>query len=272
MKILFKIKKFTIALLFLPTLVLPVGVYAETSVTPRVNSSPLINTDKGICTRLGDLQTKASNSIGERTDKVDSGRTTRENDLTARRNNVDKQLGLDREKWGGERQEQFAKLEARAKTDAQKAAVATFETTIKNAIATRQAAVDAAISAYRSGVNSLIATRQAAVDAAITKFKSAVSAAFAKAQSDCSSGVDPRIVKTNLQAALKAAREQLKLDIQKATNTQGQLKTLAATRKAAVQSAISTFEATAKAAVAALKAAFGTTSSPSPTPVVTPSP
>lgn len=219
-----------------------------------------------VCNRLVDVIGKVDERIGQKEGTLATRRGDRLKDIANRRANRDKQLVDIRTKADLARAAQYKKLEEKVTTDAQKAAVKTFESTINAGIAIRWAAVDAAIKTYRDGVDSLLAVRKTQVDGAIATFKSSVDAAITRAKSDCASGVDGKTVKANLQASIKAARDKLKGDILAADKVKTQAEALTATRKTAIQKAMDDFKALAEKAKTDLKTAFGKNSSPTATP------
>ena len=147
------------------------------------------------------------------------------------------------------------KLESRATTSVQKQAVATFEASVKAAISVRQAEIDKAITDFRVGVASSSSAYQVSIDAAIAEFKNEVNVAFAKAKTDCASGKDVAVIQAELKAALKASKDDMKLDV-KAVAVSPRLEALREVRKNAIEKALVKFKSAFTAAKVTLEAAL----------------
>jgi hypothetical protein len=163
----------------------------------------------------------------------------------------------------------FQELSAKATTDAQKAAIATFEASVTQAITTERTSVDTADMAFEQGVLAVISARQTALANAAANYKAAVASALSQAGSSCTAGVSPMTVRTTLQEALQAARSALQSVASKSQGLGPNVSNLAATRKAAVQKAQALAKTAIDAALATLKAALGVPAG-SPTPSATP--
>jgi hypothetical protein len=210
--------------------------------------------------RFNDLQSK----FAQRGQKVDS-------DFKA----VNDKLTTTRGDWDKKQTDSFAKLEAKATTDDQKAAVTAFEAAVKAAVTKRRAAVDAANTTFKTGVQAAVSGRQAQFKTAAATYKQAVAAALAAAKASCAAGVSPDTVRKNLQSALKTAKTNLETARKNAEKVGPNLDTLKAARKAAVDKANADYKVAIKAALATLKTALGAaspSSSPSPSPSSSASP
>lgn len=166
------------------------------------------------------------------------------------------------------RNEQLAELGTRAKTDAQKQAIAAFVATMDAALKTRDAAVDAILATHRAAVDAAVASRKTAVDAAIATLKTEVEAAKTKAKADCGTGVAPQTIRTTLRAAVLAAQEKFKTTVQGIEKVKDVSSTERDARKAELDAVYATFKTTAEKAGSDLKAALKaarTTPTPAPT-------
>ena len=150
----------------------------------------------------------------------------------------------------------YSKLEARATTDAQKAAIATFKEKVDAAVAVHRVAVDEALSAFLAGVEQAKAAHRSSVDGIVAANKVSVDAAVAQAKSDCAGGVASETVRSTLQAALKSAKETMKSSREALTPLGQVIQPLIETRKTAVKAAHDAFKTTLEAAKAELKAAL----------------
>ncbi|HEV8601221.1 MAG TPA: hypothetical protein VGQ87_01330 [Patescibacteria group bacterium] len=149
-----------------------------------------------------------------------------------------------------------SQIEASATTDAEKAAVATFKSTVESAMTTRKAAVDAAMQTFKTAQQQLVGTRQDAIKTAVTAYKNAVAAAITKAQLDCTAHVASATVRQTFLSNLKTARTTFQEAIQGLDKIGQQMKILAQTRNEAVRAANQAFKATVEQARQTLKAAF----------------
>jgi hypothetical protein len=231
---------------------LPVGALESTQTTTSKEGT-------AFCSNLSALATKATGSVTEQTTKWLAAKDQRASHMTDDQAKRDQEIAANRAKWDQDRQTNFAKLEVRATTDGQKSAVKIYETTIRNAVATRRAAYDRARTTYREALANEVTTRQATIDGQIKTLKTAVTTAFATAQTSCKAKPsDGPAIRTQLQASLKSAREAFTADRKTDETVKSQVKTFATQRTDSFKSADTAFQATTQAARDALKAAFKT--------------
>ncbi|HQV64916.1 MAG TPA: hypothetical protein PKZ56_01665 [Candidatus Paceibacterota bacterium] len=207
------------------------------------------------CTGLTNRANGWMNTINEKNVKIDLRRNEQLNKKTQNRSDRDTKIEQHRDGWDNNRGDRFEKLEAKATTDAQKAAVAEFKSTVTTAISTRRSAIDSAISTFRSGVDALNTSNKTAIDAAITNFKTAYQAALTKATADCAAGVDSKTVKATFESSIKAAHETFKATKESIVKKTA-IEALGATRKAAVTKAVEDFKTVLQAAQQKLQLAF----------------
>lgn len=207
-----------------------------------------------ICEKIGDSLDKRAGKLAEA--KIGSQEERLEK-LAAKRAEQDAKLAKERAEADSRRAAMYAKLLEKADTDAEKAAVEAFKDTVENVVKARREAVDAAISAYRAGVDEALADKKEVNGASADAFREKVSQALAEAKKDCDAGVDAGTVRSEFQASVNVAKEELKDDRQSAEETAKILKELGETRKEAIQKAFETFQSELSAAKAALKLAFG---------------
>ncbi|HEY4523164.1 MAG TPA: hypothetical protein VJK73_02205 [Candidatus Paceibacterota bacterium] len=207
------------------------------------------------CTNIDATASQIQTRMGEVSAKITEFKATRNTTRSERWSGQEAKLSAARGNGDTKRAEGYVKLDAKATTDAQKAAVATFKNTVEVAVTTRKAAVDAAIAAYRTGVDAALATHTAALDSADAAFEASVNTALEQAKSDCAAGVDPATVRTTLTSSIKSARDTFQA-ARKENTLKGTRESLAATRKAAVDTAIANFKASVESAKTDLKAAF----------------
>jgi hypothetical protein len=212
------------------------------------------------CTNLAAHANAISTSLTDRSGKVTSAWSQQDQKLTTEWQQVDQKVAAGRQKADTDRNADFTKLEAKAKTGAEKQAIQTYEAAVHGAVTTRRAAYDDARQAFRTGVQAAISGRHATVTSQLDIFQSSVNSAISTAEASCASdpGSGPAIRQT-LQASLKSARTTFQSD-RKGDNTIGsQVKQLAATRDAAFKTADKVFQTSLSNARQTLQQAFGKT-------------
>jgi len=209
------------------------------------------------CTVYSDRESKAAANAAAKQAKIDASRAAALAKLDNRRANADQKLANNRLTADQKRAQAVAKLLAKASTtDAQKAAITTYQTTINQAVTVRRTTIDAALAAYRTAVDQAMASRKAGVDQATSTYQTAVIAAYTKALADCQANVDPKTVRANLNTALKAAKQAYDAGRQSLANLQTIIAPLAKTRQQAISTAEANFKTAVTNATTTLKTAF----------------
>lgn len=232
-------------LAFVLSLVSPVASFAQT--TPAKTA---------FCSRIDQIIAPIEQRMADREAKLEAKRQEIDVNLAKRKADRMARLSDYRNTRDDNREAQYAKLEAKATTDAQKQAVASFKATVEAAVVTRKAAVDSAISALGQSVDQSIDARRAAVTTVTNEFKNAKSAAIEKAKADCAAGVAPQTIRETFRASMKVAQDKFKSDYQAIEKLKGSFESVRAIRKQAVEKAIADFKTTMEKARADLKAAF----------------
>lgn len=209
------------------------------------------------CTNVDTLTGKVVAKVPKREDRRDEHLDDRVTKVNGRLQLRVEKLDDHRDKWDDNRTDRYAKIDIRATTTVQKEAVATFKTNVEAAVKVRRTAVDAAVKAFQDGVNKLLADRQTKIDAAFATLKTATDAAIAKAKADCASGKDPKTVRVQFAADLRAANTAFAATIKPAGDMDTKVKDLRKTRDAAIKAAVDAFKKTFDAEMVKLKAAFG---------------
>ena len=219
------------------------------------------------CTRFGTLSQKYEQNVSKQITNLQTRIQTQSDKVKTNRQDSDGTLAQHRQQWSQNRQNLYARLNGRAKTDAQKQAVTAFQSAVETAVAAREQAVDAARSAYRQTADQLISQHRTAVEQVLNAFQSAIQSAVGQAQASCTQGTNSTQVRSSFQQALKVARQTRATGIQDVDKIGPQLEQLAHTRNAAIQQAMTTYQNALHAAIAALRQAFGESAvSPSATP------
>lgn len=211
---------------------------------------------KGICLKIDEILSKINERMEQREDQIKERIQNRIQEAEKNRGQRDENLIEFRENADEWREESYEKLEARAETDEQEAAVEEFKEAIEAAVDARRAAIDAAIDAFRGGVDGAWADHQSSIEGAANTCREAVKTAFEKAKSDCEDGIDAKTVRANLHASLQTARNQLKEDKTGVAKMRDLMDDLVEAKKTAFEKAVSDFKAAVQAAIAELKKSF----------------
>lgn len=204
---------------------------------------------------------KINTNISSLKTKKDTVVNARDKALAADQARWDQQIKASRSEWERQRQVNFTKLEAKASTAVQVAAVKTYETTLTNAVNTRRSANDAARTNFKNGVASALADQQATINSQTAALSTAVSNAATTAQASCEANPsNSSAIHSTFVASLKTARESFVNDRKADAKLGDTIKQLEQTRNAAIKTANTNFQATAKAARTTLKNSFGNSS------------
>lgn len=220
------------------------------------DNSDIGGTPKDSCARLSTTLSATEQRIANRDSRLEAKRDDIASRIDAKQNKRDEKLTEKRARWDANRAEHFAKLDARAEGDEQKQAVAAFSQAITAAIAVRRAAIDGAIQDFRQGIQQAVISRKSSADEAVSTFRNSVKSAFEKANSDCDDGVDPKTVRENLRADLKATREKFASDRQEIEKLKSSMEVLIVVKREAVKKAIDDFKAAIEQARADFKDVF----------------
>ncbi|PJE69458.1 MAG: hypothetical protein COU98_01970 [Candidatus Staskawiczbacteria bacterium CG10_big_fil_rev_8_21_14_0_10_38_10] len=216
----------------------------------------LAQNGSNFCSRLSEFRTKVDQGIADREEKLNEKRNQILNRLEDRWDKRDNQLAEKRAKWDGNRDEHYAKLLERAKTEEQEQAVEKFKATIESAVVTRRTAVDAALVAFRQGLEQALTSRRTSVNGIIDIFKNSVASAFQKTEENCGSNIEKAPIVKDLRASLKAAREKFNADRQEIEKLGPVMSNLVITRNQAIQKAFQDFRTVVEEARKELKIAF----------------
>jgi plastocyanin len=233
----------------------------RTSTPKRPETRPAEN----FCTRLENASTKLDSAMADKSKKLDEQNTANAGKLEKSRSDRDEKTTQQQTDADKKLANRFAQMQGKAKNDAQKAALDKFQAAMTAAINARKAAFDSARTTFRTGVDAAMAARKAGMQTAATAFQTALKDAEAKAKSDCAGGVAPATARATFQASVKAAREKFAADRKAVEKLTANLKTLAATRKAALTKARADFKAAVEKATKDLKAALAAAKPPKPT-------
>ena len=232
-------------------MIAPVTAYAD-----KGNNSSPVKMEGSFCSKFNAKSLELDRRMGDNESKNEQKKDANAKKLAEQR--IERDLKLEKHRADAEekRGEQFIRLQAKATTDAQKAAVTAYQNAMTAAIKARKTAVDAAMKAFRDGVDKIIASRKTSLNAIVSSYRNAVDAAIARAKADCATGVTPETVRTTFKARMEAARVKMQTDRKALDKSGSQIEALTKIRKTAVEKAMSDFKATAESARIALKAAL----------------
>jgi hypothetical protein len=212
--------------------------------------------DQAFCDKILQLGDDFSQKVAERELKLEEKRAEGTQQIADHREKIDQKRSQNRLSWSQNRTEQFAKIEEKAQTDAQKQAVAKFKEAVTVAITDRQSKVDTAVTTFRKGINDVLATRKSAVDEAVKIFRQKVGAVYDKAKIDCEAGVAVNTIKDNVKQGVKTARDNYQTAGGKTDKKADTLKTLIEAKNKAIEKAMEEFKVAMEKAKKDLKAAF----------------
>lgn len=208
------------------------------------------------CTEIDSLAAKLLGSIAEQERNYKRVSGERMQELTDRRT-VQATAELNRRSiWDENRNEHFKLLEARAKTPAEKKAIATFKSSIEKAVTSRKSAVDSAHAAFRVSADKALKDRLVTFNAATTTFKVAIDRAAAKARAECVAKQSSTTARDVFRTALKDARTSFENAVKNLALVN--VDTAVKVRNAALEKAQKDFAASVDKALKELKAAAPT--------------
>ena len=232
-------------------LLFPGVAYAELGIPPN---------GKGLgggnfCAKIAN--NKLDQQIATKVSRLQSNYQDRQTKITQKRAEQAANWSAKQAQWDTNREQHFAKLEAKAGTDAQKAAVTKFVAAVNVAVRIRRAAVAAAVQAFRTGVDQAILARRSVLITVLDSYYRAVKAALDKAKADCaaSDALDSAI-RTAFKNSLKSAQAKMQSEKDKVDKLGETVQGLVNTKKAAMTKAVNDFKTTVEQARIELKATF----------------
>lgn len=209
------------------------------------------------CDRISQFNSRSSDQLSKRRDKLTQNREERLDKLEELQLKRADRIREHREKFDQSLAEHLERLSRRATNANQSAAVAEFEKTVKEAIATRRAAVDSAREKFIAGVKAAISARRTALSNASDAYRTTVNAAITKAIADCAAGVDASTVRSELQSAVRDAKEDFRQARSAAEKVGPSVSKLTSERREAVAQAKDEFRKTVEAARDKLRDVLG---------------
>lgn len=99
----------------------------------------------------------------------------------------------------------YVTLTAKAKTQAQKDALAAFKAVYDPAAAALQSEISLAVTTYKTEMSKILTNRSATFNTTYSVYEAAINTAIAKARTDCNSGVAPATAYSTFVTSVKAA-------------------------------------------------------------------
>ncbi len=232
-------------------------VFAQVAPTERKNPIERnIPAGRDFCERIDEIISRVDQQVTNRITSLEVQRQRGINKLTERRNTRNERALENQVKRDRNRTEHYAKLETRATTDAQRAAVAAFRATTELAITARKTALDSATQSFRQSLNQEITARQTAVDAAVNTFQSSRITAINQAKSGCAAGVDAKTVRETFHTNIRVAQAQFNNERQEIEKRKDLIEPIRVIQRQAIEKAIADFKTTMEKARTDLQAAF----------------
>jgi exonuclease VII small subunit len=190
-------------------------------------TTPSTPTDQA-CARLTTFSTTGAAKLKERQAAMEVDFAKRQSNITSRHDAADQKVVTFRTTLSDKFDAKVTDLKSKeGLSEAQLAAINTYEKDMKAAKQTREEAVDAARETYRAGLIKEVEAHQAALRSAVTTYQTAVEAM------------------TTLKSSLQAARESFQA-ARKASKAQPTIKELVTTRTEAIKAANAEFAEKAK--------------------------
>jgi chromosome segregation ATPase len=233
-------------------------VMAALLLTPFVSSAQVLDRsgDTRFCSSLDSIETKIIDTLSDRLDTAKARYTTHLDTLATKRDAALAQLETKRSEVDVKWEQTLTQLKAKAKTDAQTAAIAEYEAAVESLVEARRASVDVAVDTFVAGVSDLRSTIGTDYSAMLATHKAEMEAAFDEAQAACDAGTASATVREQLRANLSTIRETFKQERIEYVK-RDEFVALRQARLAATEQARQTFRTGLEAANAKLRAALG---------------
>lgn len=225
---------------------MPFSAFAQTSTNKE---------QVGFCQKLPDDMSALREKLRLREERISQMLAEKRTQVAERIASRDAQLADGRVAWDQVGKQQYIKLEERATTSEQIAAVKQFESDIDTAIATRRKAIDLAFSVYNSALKDESEKRVSRIELAMKTYQDALASAEAKAQRTCATGALDRTARAGFLKEMKLAQDRF-LAATKQFDAPTTTPMLLKDRQAAVLVATEAFTKSVEHAVTELKKVF----------------
>jgi hypothetical protein len=244
--------KFYIIALLGVTVVTAALPYAASAATTTL---PLPEAVQGnFCIKAQEIETSFKLGLSNNIAAIKNKNSDQVSNLKKARATRDQKMNEIRADWDLKDDEYFSKLDAKADTEAKRAAVAEFRSAIERAVEARRVTTDETLAVYRKGVDQLLASRQATIDTVVENYQDGMEILWNKAAADCVAGVSEKTVKENVKTGVKQLKAKF-IEDKKQLNVQNEkISPLLTTKKQALIRADANFRLAVKNAQTALKA------------------
>lgn len=211
---------------------------------------------KNFCDKVSNIEINLNEKESKTLTRIDTRKAEQGLSMKNRWSTIDSNRSDRRAKSEAKKAEKITKLDGKATTDAQKAAIAIFKTNINTAMETRKNAVDTAVKIYRDTVSKALSDSKNEMESFIKTYKDTMTTALTKAKTDCANGIDTKLVASSFNQTKKDAQAVLKKSKEDKTGMSEVVKTAAETRKQAIDKAQADFKNSIESAKAILKTAM----------------
>ncbi|MFA6160397.1 MAG: hypothetical protein WC678_04925 [Parcubacteria group bacterium] len=217
------------------------------------------NRSEKTCAMISNQAEQIQNRLTERIAKLTQKRTETQSNIAERVAQRTAKRTERRAKWEQTKTANWEKLQSKAQTDEQKAAVAKFIAIVQTAVKNKNDAVDAILTQLRAEIQTQNNERKSEIDAQIATYKNAVASITSQVQSDCSAGKDAKTIRESYRTQMKQARETFQNRERNREEFNAEIKTLKDAKKSEVRTILETFKKTVEDAKVELRSAFPAT-------------
>lgn len=234
----------------------PLPLFAKGKDAVRSAHTASVYNSASFCASIDTLGAKVADDIALTQARYESKRAEDVAALEKRLMGRDAAKADARSSWDSKRDQLYMQLAHRAKTDAQRAAIAVFTTNVDTATRARRKEVDDAVSAFRASIDAASQERQKGIDDAIAVFKKQTQDTLLAAKADCGKGTPPPKVRAAYTKDMKQAKDDFSTDLKALEKRHDVLRTIPDDRQAAVVRAAANFKSALASAEAQLKQSF----------------
>ena len=242
--------------LFVTTSFMPIFAGAQMRNEKMASTSTRPAAGGGFCNAITERVSSMQKQFSDMKGKLGERKTDRKDNLEKRWGDYLNNLNGGHDKQARELSGSVEKLNKRATTDIQKAAVEIFRQAMQAALAARKTAVAASLKTFHDGVAAALEAKKSSLANALKTATDAITAAGDKAKADCASGADAKTVRTAFMSGVQSARSNFN-SARKQDDMSSQMKQLTAAKNAALKKRQDDFHTAVVAARDALKGALG---------------
>ena len=221
-------------------------------------NSTTTNTTTSFCDTIASKGAELLSKFDSLSAKLAQAWEKRDQTLSTKWQDITKEVTDKRSQADAKRFDDYAKLEARAKTTTQTEAVRVYEDSVNTAISVRRKSYDVARQTFRDGVKSVIEERRNTVNGELNLYRNSITQATEIAQSSCSDAKNAKsVVRQTFKDSLKKAQSVFKAARSDDSKVKDKIKPLIDTRKLSYEVADQAFQSSMQMAKTTILAAFG---------------